>query len=78
MEGAQGEPDREVVDAQRYSGEQQPPGPLSARRGGVLVPAVAGAPSCFAAGKALPAGDARFLIGDAPDVVVYQTIDRPG
>ena len=26
----------------------------------------------------LPAGDARFLIGDAPDVVVYQTIDRPG
>jgi hypothetical protein len=25
----------------------------------------------------LPADDARFLIG-APDVVVYQTIDRPG
>lgn len=26
----------------------------------------------------LPADDARFLIGDAPDVVVYETIDRPG
>jgi hypothetical protein len=28
--------------------------------------------------RRLPADDARFLIGDAPDVVVYQTIDRPG
>jgi hypothetical protein len=26
----------------------------------------------------LAADDARFLIGDAPDVVVYETIDRPG
>ena len=26
----------------------------------------------------LPADDARFLIGDAPDVVVYETIDGPG
>ena len=26
----------------------------------------------------LPADDARFLIGGAPDVVVYETIDRPG
>ena len=25
-----------------------------------------------------PPGEARFLIGGAPDVVVYQTIDRPG
>ena len=26
----------------------------------------------------LPADDARFLIGDAPDVVVYETVDRSG
>jgi hypothetical protein len=26
----------------------------------------------------LPADDGRFLIGDAPDVVVYETVDRPG
>jgi hypothetical protein len=26
----------------------------------------------------LPADDARFLIGGTPDVVVYETIDRPG
>jgi hypothetical protein len=32
-----GEPDREVVDAQRRPGGQQPPGPLATRRGEVLV-----------------------------------------
>jgi len=26
----------------------------------------------------LPAGEARFLIGDAPDVVVYQAVDPSG
>jgi hypothetical protein len=26
----------------------------------------------------LPADDARFLIGDTPDVVVYETIDQAG
>jgi hypothetical protein len=25
----------------------------------------------------LSSGDARFLVGGAPDVVVYETIDRP-